>query len=291
MIIITGANGIVGRAVYDLLHKEKHDVIPIVHHRRNGTPSDARVLDLTKENSLNELADDDIDGVVHLAAAVPHSSRYPDTEESARLTRSIDRNVLSFCKSIDCPVIYMSTCGLYDRSSRSMKIESESSQIRIESPYFSAKYHGEEIFSKEALSIILRLAAPIGPGQKASVVLSRFILAARANTPIQIWGTGNREQNFVDVRDVARLIHLALLSPKACLINVAGKQPITMLELAKSVIRVVNGGEITFSSKVDPKEGETARYSIRNAFNLYNWTPLYSLDESIRSIVDEEFEQ
>jgi len=289
MIVVTGADGIVGRAVCALLRTGETEFIPIVRHRKAYTPIEALVLNLANQTDFEALSGKRIDGIIHLAAAVPHSSYYPDTAESAELTRSIDRNVLSFCKQVDCPVVYMSTCGLYDRISPIVKCE-EKSEIKIESPYFEAKFAGEQLFSAEALSVILRLAAPIGPGQKSTVVLSRFVIATRKNTPIRLWGTGKREQNFVDVRDVARLIHQAMLTPKRSVLNVASEKPTTMVELAKIVIEILNKGSVVFDDKIDPKENETARYSIEKAYELYKWKPEYLLYDSIRMIAEEEFE-
>ena len=291
MIVITGADGLVGRAVCEYLRGANQKIIPIVHRKKDITSTDAIVADLSKANSFRYLKNIEITGLIHLAAAVPLSSYYPDTGESAELTRAIDNNVLSFCKTTKIPVIYMSTCGLYDRSSSIVKFENDPSVIKIESPYLSAKYEGEVLFSNEVLAVIIRLASPIGIGQKASVVLSRFIMAARANMPLQIWGSGMREQNFIDVRDVAKLICDAIFHPKACLINVVNCQATTMVELAKNVIKTVGMGEVIFTNTVDPKEGETARYSIENAYKLYKWTPCYTLQDSIKWIVNEKFDE
>lgn len=290
MIVITGADGLVGRAVCGCLRGVNQKILPIVHRKKDITSADAIVIDLSKANSFRDFKNIDVTGLIHLAAAVPLSSYYPDTEESAELTRAIDNNVLSFCKTTKIPVVYMSTCGLYDRSSSIVKFEDDPSVIKIESPYFAAKYEGEILFSSGVLAMIIRLAAPIGPGQKASVVLSRFIMAARANMPIQIWGSGMREQNFIDVRDVAKLICDAILHPKACLINVANRQAITMIDLAKTVIRTIGMGEVIFTNMVDPKERESARYSIEKASRLYKWTPHYNLQDSIKWIADEKFD-
>lgn len=290
MIVITGADGLVGRAVCEYLREANQKIIPVVHRRKDITSVDAIVIDLSKKNSLCGLINKGVKGVVHLAAAVPHSSSCLDTEESAKLTRAIDNNILSFCKSTKSPVVYMSTCGLYDRSSPTQKVEDDSSVIKIESPYFAAKHDGENLFSNEALAVIMRLAAPIGHGQRASVVLSRFIMAARSNMPIQIWGSGMREQDFIDVRDVAKLIRDAIFHPKACLINVASSQPATMVELAETVIKTVGMGEVIFSNTADPREKETARYSIKMAYEIYKWGPSFNLQDSIKWIVNESFD-
>lgn len=290
MIVVTGADGIVGRSVCNALTKLRKSVLPVVRQKRSFTAANAYIADLSLEGAFDALKDHHFESIVHLAAAVPHSINYPDTQRSADVTRRMDRNVKAFAEFSDIPVVYMSTCGLYDRSSKEVKYEDNVSQIRVEGPYFSAKLDGERLFETSRKATIIRLAAPIGPGLKTGIVLSRFIMAARGNMPIQIWGSGMREQNFVDVRDVAKLICDAIFHPKACLINVANSQATTMVDLAETVITTIGMGEVQFTNMVDPKERETARYSIEKAYKLYKWTPQYSLQDSIKRIADEKFD-
>lgn len=289
MIVVTGADGVVGRAVCNRLNANGAPFIPVVRQRREFTAVGAYVMDLSHNDGLAALQESNISGIIHLAAAVPHSSYYPDNEQSAALTRAMDGNVLSFCKCLEIPVIYMSTCGLYDRANSAIKYENDDSQIKIESPYFAAKRDGEKMFSSESPAVILRLAAPVGPGLSAGLVVSRFLSAARADASIRIWGSGAREQAFVDVRDVADLVCSAIVEPRAGVFNVAGNKPTTMVELAETVLGVVGKGSIEYSDRSDPREGETARYSITKVYEAYGWKPRRGLADSCKSIIEEDF--
>jgi len=290
MIVVTGSDGIVGRALCLALRLEAIPFLPITHRRKPHTDPDALVLDLTENILSLEKYCDDITAIVHLAAAVPHSTDYPDNETSAGKTRCMDINILSLQKHTNAQLIYMSTCGLYDRTLAAVKHEDDASVIRIESPYFSAKLEGENLLAGGRRTTILRLSAPVGHGLKPSVVLSRFITMARSGAPIQIWGNGCREQNFIDVRDVADLIIKVLAKPQPCTINVAAIVPTTMVELAKTVVKVVGKGSFEYSDQVDPRDGETARYSIAKARELYGWSPKYDLESLCRLLLKEKFE-
>jgi nucleoside-diphosphate-sugar epimerase len=247
------------------------------------------LLDLVETPNLVDAIQEEVSGVIHLAAAVPHSAYYPDTEQTAELTRMMDENVLTAVKSWQCPVVYMSTCGLYDRTSKEIKYEDDISNIKIESPYFAAKQAGEMLYTDWPQTMVMRLAAPIGPGQKSSVVTSRFIELARQDKPLQIWGSGNRQQNFIDVRDVEKLVASAILNPVPSLINVAGPQPVTMLELANKIVDVIGKGRVEFANQADPRDTETANYSIERAHDVFGWQPKYSLVESLCNVADIEF--
>lgn len=287
-IVVTGAAGLVGRAVCAALHDRGGAILSVTRSLAPSAAGDLIELDLAT-GDLSALVPRAA-AVVHLAAAVPHSVHYPDSERSAALTRQIDANVLKAVGKWACPVIYMSSCGLYDRRLETVKRESDVASIRVESPYFAAKLVGEELFARKANATIMRLAAPLGPGLKAAVVAARFIEQARAGAPIELWGSGRREQNFVDVEDVSALILAALCAPVPAVINVASAQPTTMAELAEAVIRAVGRGSVAYAPKADPRDGEIARYSIELAAELFGWRPQLGLMQSLRKLVNENFE-
>jgi nucleoside-diphosphate-sugar epimerase len=289
MILVTGAGGIVGRAVCKRLSEDQIDFIPLLHSQNGDYGNEAIVVNLAEKDSLSILTKANISSIIHLAAAVPHSINTPDTDYFAELTRRIDLNIFSLKRVLGVPLIYMSTCGLYSRSNQSVKFEDDNSNIKLASPYFSAKWFGEQTFRNEEDCTILRLAAPIGPGLKSNLVLSKFIELARSNETIKIWGDGKREQNYVDTRDISELIVRVLANPIQTVFNVAALQPVTMYELAKIVISSARQGSISFAEQSDPLEGQTARYSIEKARMFYDWSPKIDLKSSCESIISENF--
>jgi len=292
-VLVTGASGIIGRCISRILSGNWKKVVRIVmenrwHQGMDLSAKDYVVLDLSQQGmDIRQFIGIRPDAVVHLAAAVPHSYRYPDNDQSAMLTKVIDRNIADAVAYWSCPVIYTSTCGLYERRTDRLKSEYDESVICIRSPYFAAKYEGEKVFGRLANSTILRLSAPIGPGLKRKVVLGRFLETAKAGGIISVWGSGRREQNFVDARDVAMAVGLALAKGGAGVINIAGRRAITMLELAKTVTEIVGKGRIRIGEKPDPMENEKARYDISRAQKVLGWRPTIDLRESIKWIKDE----
>jgi nucleoside-diphosphate-sugar epimerase len=289
-ILVTGAAGLVGRAVCAAIAEQHKRVLPLARTRIAEAPANTLAVDLTKVDLL-ECVSTSPAAIIHLAAAVPHSSRYPDTEQTALQTMTMDGNVLRAARSWGCPVVYMSTCGLYDRRLLTIKLESNREQIKVESPYFAAKLAGEAKFLELGNATIARLSAPLGRGLKCSVVAARFIAEARKNSTIKLWGSGRREQDFVHVADVATLVLAAIENPKSDIVNVASGTPTTMATLAETVVRVVGSGRIVFADEPDPRDGETARYSIDRAHQLFGWSPRYSLADALRALSDETFSE
>lgn len=289
MIVITGAAGIIGREICGELLRRDLNILSIVRRAEKAFPTPSISLDLSKENNISSIINGEVSCLIHLAAAVPHSLYYPDTEENANITRAIDKNIYKAAKDWGCPVIYMSTCGLYDRTTTEIKYEDDEQNIKIETPYYSAKHDGELLFSNLSRTVVMRLSAPIGHGQKSSVVISTFVELARNNQTLQLWGSGYRQQNFIDVKDVVKLLILAMSNPYFGVINVAQSKPVTMIELARTTIEAIGSGYYELSGQYDSRDMETANYSISKAFDIYEWEPGISLLDSIKNISDDKF--
>ena len=274
MIVVTGAKGIIGRAVVAQLLTEGIEVKEISRD----------IFDLSNENNLTSLISQRPDAVVHLAAAVPHSLHYPDTDTSAELTRRIDCCVFDAARAWNCRIVYASTCSLYDKRSEDTMFEDLPILVRPDSPYIKAKSQGEALFAKMSSYAVMRVPAPIGPGLPTSVVARRFFDLASAAQPIRLWGSGKREQNYVDVRDIADVMIKAAFSNAKGVFNIAADAPTAMLTLATTIVTVVGRGSVEFAGVADPLEDEHARYSNKRARDLLCWRPKIALENSIRSM-------
>lgn len=289
-VLVTGADGLVGRAVCRRL---LHERIPFIALTRRPSVfvQNSMIHDLTVDRSLVDVIRGHVSVVVHLAAAVPMSAAYPDTEEMADLTRRMDAGILRAAKIWGCPVLYASTCGLYDRKIDRLKSEDDTSLINVCSPYLAAKREGEEKFLAQGDSTVMRLSAMLGPGQRRNSIVSRFIESARTDGTITLWGSGRRQQNFVDVLDVAEFVKMALGSPVPGTFNVATSTPTTMLELARLIMEIVGRGRVVLAGRDDPNELDTADYDVRRAQFTYGWSAKTSLAQSLQNLCSETFRE
>lgn len=276
MIVVTGAKGIIGRAVSSRLSAAG---IPVSLISRD-------IFDLSSGQDLLSFVKEKPAAVIHLAAAVPHSSRYPDTDVSAELTRRIDHCVYDAARMWNCRVIYASGCSLYDKYSSDTKYEDTPVLLRSSSPYLMAKNDGEKLFGMLPSFAVMRVSAPLGPGLPSSVVAMRFLELARMGKKICLWGTGKREQDYVDVNDIANAMIKASFAEANGIFNIASNKPTPMLELANVIVKVLRQGSIEFSDRLDPLEGEYARYSNAKALEIFGWMPQQPIEESIRSICE-----
>ena len=271
MIVVTGAAGVIGRVLMSRIRSEGIEAIGICRE----------TFDLASGESLALFVGRRPEAIVHLAAAVPHSVHYPDSEASAAKTRAIDLTVRNAAIDWDCRLVYASTLSLYDKHDPIIKYEDTPVFGRANSPYMTAKYEGEEMFGALPSCNILRLPAPIGPGLPGTVVAKRFFDQAVAGEPISVWGTGRREQNYVNVLDLADAFVRAAYSSSGGVVNVAADAPTTMLELAAAMAKVIPGASFSLVEEIDPLEQEYARYSNDRARQEMGWRPTISLEDSI----------
>jgi nucleoside-diphosphate-sugar epimerase len=258
------------------LQSERADVVGV--HRG--------IFDLASGASLSKFIGRRPDVVIHLAAAVPHSFHYPDTELSADKTRAADRMVCTAVVEWGCRLIYASTCSLYDKHVATVKFENMPVIVASGSPYMRAKREGEQMFAEVPSHAILRVPAPIGPGLPDSVVAKRFFNQAVAGEAIRVWGSGKREQNYVDVSDIADLFLRAARSTSVGVFNVAADAPTSMLELAAAIVAVIPKASFRLAGVPDPLEREYARYSNARAREILGWVPKLSLKQSIYSMLE-----
>lgn len=91
---------------------------------------------------------------------------------------------------------------------------------------------------------IVRLFNTVGPRQtgRYGMVLPRFIAAAKAGTPLQVYGDGLQTRCFCHVRDTVEALVRLQSEPKARgeVFNIGGGEETTILNLARLVIATLN---------------------------------------------------
>jgi UDP-glucose 4-epimerase len=276
-VLVTGSAGLVGKALVDRLES-----LGISH-----LAMDHSVFNLAGNRSLIEFVAAPPSTIIHLAAAVPHGLGRKDDQVAADETRRIDENVAKAALAWNSRVVYASSCLLYDRTDSSVKYESSPVSARKDSPYSAAKLAGEQVIRSLPDSLIFRLSAPVGVSMNQTLVLAKFIQAAVARRPLEVWGTGLREQDFIDVSDVTNFLVAASTAKNLpAVLNLVSSTFVTMKNLADLVVKTLGGSDIRISKEpdMDPLDGEYARYSNQLACQSLGWSPSKKLSVSIEEI-------
>jgi nucleoside-diphosphate-sugar epimerase len=179
-------------------------------------------------------------------------------------------------------LIYVSSCILYDRSDPAVK--GELAGLSATTPYARAKLEGELQALTVPSALIMRIPSPVGERMRPGTVLPRFVGQALRGQRLELWGTGGREQDFVHVEDLGDFVLRAIWTAAGGTVNVASGQPVTMRRLAETIVAIVGRGSVVFSARVDPLDGETARYDTQLARGRFGWAPAIDLEVMIRRL-------
>jgi nucleoside-diphosphate-sugar epimerase len=288
LVVVTGAGGFLGHyAVAQLLDAG----FAVVAVSRSPFPIESpackpMAVDLEDPASIEKLSravGRRAKALVHFAAAVPRSSVGDEAEECGRRNLVMDGHVLRLCEHLECALVYGSGSNVYPAESRAVK--TEDAEIHPTEPYAREKLVSERAFLLHLPSAFtaLRITAPYGPGQTANTVVKIFLERALRDEPLTYHGSGAREQDFIHASDVARAVVCSIRQSTRGIFNIGAGAPVTMKQLADTVVGAVSGcgSVVQPSGKPDPQERRSASFSIEKARSLLGWAPVTSLEDGI----------
>ncbi len=283
-ILVTGANGLIGYDVAKALKGvQNYDVFTVFHSPPNDRCENALQMDL-ESTSIKNL-ETEFDYVVHCAAMIPNNVN--SDEQVAIMNRHIDDNIIDFCSQQKCKLIFISSIAVYENNNKTLL--TEQTKLKLDTGYKLEKRRSEIKIEKNCRSYcILRISSPYGPRQKNVTVLKKFIDAVYANQNICYFGTGNRTQDFVDVRDISQAVLKCIGYKENGIFNIASGNSISMKQLADLILRI-GKEEFDTNSKVQVGNNidlqEDVRINIDNglARRLLGWESRIKLEDGIRN--------
>lgn len=151
-ILITGADGMLGTAVKETLHR--HTLIA----------TDKKTCDVTNYKQVMSYQKRKIDYIIHLAAETDLEVCESNPLQ-AYMTNTIGtENVVLLAKKLEIPIIYISTAGVFDGEKRCAYFSSdEPNPINV---YGRSKYYGELLVRAHPRHFILRAGWMMGGGKE-----------------------------------------------------------------------------------------------------------------------------
>ncbi|HEU0097377.1 MAG TPA: NAD-dependent epimerase/dehydratase family protein [Allosphingosinicella sp.] len=235
-VLVTGATGGIGRTLVPLLASRGLDVVATGRNAGIGASlAGTRVrfvpLDLVRDDPAPLLAGADV--VVHLAARSspwgPRASfRSDNVEATARLLDAAVRAGAARFVHASTPAIFserrhrLGLCGDSRPAARPMNL------------YARTKLEAERLVlgERRMATVVLRPSAVLGPDDTA--ILPRLMrVLSRGILPV---GNGGRARfHPTDVRDAAEAFAAAALGSASGAVNVAGREPIGIVEMARAL--------------------------------------------------------
>jgi UDP-glucose 4-epimerase len=268
-VLITGGAGFIGSHLATMLLQDGDEVF-VLDDLSTGSRTNIAHLE---GNSRFHLVVDSVlhpavvgelvnkaDAVYHLAAAVGVKTIVEQPVRTLRVNLGGTETVLDACCKFDKPVLLASTSEVYGdhRSERplaetSRRIYGATTQKRwayadskAMDEFLALAYHEE--FGLDA--VIVRLFNTVGPRQTGmyGMVVPRFVDAAVARQPIEIYGDGEQTRCFCHVQDTIRALRdlmVDLNRTSGQIFNVGALNQTTILGLAETVKRMTGSDSPT----------------------------------------------
>ena len=299
--LVTGGCGFIGSHLCDALIARGHR-IRVLDDLSNGSPAN---LDPRAELFKGDVDDPDtvaacaadVDGIYHLAAvtSVARANEAWIATHRTNLTGTIA--VLDAARrgrAGPIPVVFASSAAVYGASDELPLVENGS--VQPISAYGADKL-GCELHARIAglvhgvPTVGLRFFNVYGPRQdpqsQYSGVISIFWSRLKRGLPLQVFGDGRQERDFVYVHDVVRALVLAMgaATPNAPLYNVCTGTATSVLELAR-LLGTLFGREPVVEFK-PPRPGDIRR-SVGNPTRIeaeLGWRPRTPLHTGLEAMI------
>ena len=309
-VFITGGAGFIGSHLCDALISRGDEVV-ILDNLSTGSNENISHLKGKIEITQGDIRDKALveslvvnsDLVLHMAAALGVENILENPIESISTNFYGSEVVLDASLNYNKRILIASTSEIYGKNSKQPLSETDDRVIgtpqKLRWTYSDAKALEEAtahflFLTKKLRVTTIRFFNTVGPRQtgKYGMVIPRFVRAALDNKPLNIFGDGSQTRVFCHVSDSVRAI-LALSDNDKTIgevFNVGGKGEISILELARLIIKRTNSNsEITFTDYEDayaPGFEEMARRvpDVSKLTKYTDWNPKLGLDTIIDDV-------
>ena len=221
-VAITGASGLVGTRIIDLLSAD-FDFVPIPQE----------LIDITnREATQNALKNTSYDLLLHLAAYtdVDKAEYEPEKAEAVNITGT--RNVFEASQEMEKPFVYISTDFVFSGNNPPY---TESSMPEPISVYGKSKYEGERIVQGKGM--IVRFAYPYRAHCTTKKdFAARILELLRSGTEIKMVEDASMTPTFID--DIAYSLKHLFTHYSSEVFHIVGSDSLSPYEAAKTIARV-----------------------------------------------------
>lgn len=284
-LLVTGANGFIGKAFITHMHR-KHDIIGLV--RDSGKCQNLSNVEFINHDFSNRLNNSilpkKIDAIIHLAQSNQYRNFPVGMRDMADVNISGLVDILEYARTADCKnFINFSSGSVYLGDPNA---QSEDSPINPISAYPLTKYIAEQVtdlYSDFFTTLNIRLFFPYGPGQQ-NMLIPNIINSVKNSKPIGLQGNdGGLKLCPIYIDDVVSICAKCLEKNTRGLMNVGGTEALTLQQIANQITQVV-GLQAIFEIDNDSTPAEFAP-TLERMESLLDGQILTAFSDGIRSTI------
>lgn len=271
-ITITGAAGFIAGHLYKYLSRdyEVKGIDNMSHPSNNPVKKHIKYADVRYQHELIKYVEW-ADIVIHCAAEISVDKSIDNPKAVLDTNVWGTWNILELCAKYKKQMIFASTSEVYG-TAQSYNI-SETHLLDGQSPYAASKIAGDRMCHAYQHTFgldveILRSFNTFGPYQADDSyggVIAKFIKAARQNKPLQIYGFGDQERDYLYIDDALEGYKVAMeMGTPGKAINIGTGDTVKIKDLAEMIIKITKSKSPIIYTK--PRLGEVQRLCCDNSY-------------------------
>ena len=311
MIVVTGANGFVGRYLVNQLIENNYEVLAITSSALNTQYFEEKnipyeVVDITDMELIEDrLPGTKVEAVIHLAALLRVEMGKYTPDQFLMVNGMGTYNMLEYCRKNKIKkFIYSMTHSDIDGSADTIispetKREYTSSYEDGENvyPFIFGKMMGADLvlaYDRDRQiknGLVYRISKIRGFGSRDtrySCVFHNLIEKAMAGDDIEIWGKHKTFRDMIYVKDVVSALIAGIEKEKDVhgLYTIGSGTGTTIEDEVKAIVNAfsLEGREskIIYRPEIEEVRTKSTVFDISKAKKDLNWSPLYSYEEAMK---------
>ena len=240
-ILITGADGFLGRHTVKHLRHNGHEVTAFTQDLRRNLPYER------------------FDCLYHFAAYVGGRKGIDTNKWLITENIEIDRITFKWAEEWCKKIIYPSSCAAYpmylQESPNTPMHEEQFGNTKTFDLYGLSKIVAESMLKTLDIPVhVVRPFSVYGEGQTMDYPLPSIIERARQGE-CSVWGSGTQTRDWVYIDDALKVFEHLLHRADPITVNIATGKAITFKQLAETVYKLVHGITIPVKTQTDQPEG------------------------------------
>ncbi len=299
--VVTGGAGFLGSHLCEYLLGQGHRVICIDNletgslqniHQIRDPEFEFRNIDITERVDIAE----DVDFVYHLASPASPIDYLRLPLHTLKVGSQGTHHMLGVAKFKRARFLIASTSEVYGDPQVHPQTEDYWGHVNPIGPrgvYDEAKRYAEALTmayhrQQGVDTSIVRIFNTYGPRMRAmdGRAVPTFLRQALQDQPLTVFGEGQQTRSFCYVDDLIRGIVALAESEAHQPVNIGNPDEFTLLELAKTVIKVTDSrSEIVFET-LPTDDPQQRRPDITKARDLLGWEPEIALEDGLRRTIE-----
>jgi dTDP-glucose 4,6-dehydratase len=305
-ILITGGAGFLGSHLSDWFLGQGHTVIAMDNLITGKMENLAHLMGhdrftFIRHNVINYIyVDGDVDAVLHFASPASPNDYLEHPIHTLKVGSIGTMNAIGLAKAKKARFLLASTSEIYGDPQVNPQPETYWGHVNPIGPrgvYDEAKRFAEAMTMAyhryhELDTRIVRIFNTYGPRMRLNDgrVVPNFIYQALSGKALTIYGDGTQTRSFQYYSDLVRGVDRLLLSDETSPINIGNPNEITVLELAKIILKI--SGNDAGLRYVQPEEmritddPKVRRPDIGKAVKSLDWEPEVDLHDGLSHTID-----